>query len=258
MKYYLEAACGSDVGRVRQNNEDNCYFGDRILGVEHEGIPKPWTGRFAADRICFGVFDGMGGVEDGQVASYLAAKTFAEHCAALREEGVLSEDFFREAVSRMNESVCLEAEARFNQMGTTAVMAGFSQEAVWLCNVGDSRIYRFRAGQLTQLSLDHVEKLPPYALQSKRRRKPLLTQCIGISPDELLIEPHIIREELQEGDVYLLCTDGLTDMIPDQGIALLLAEESDVDHSVQALISRALLMGGRDNITVLLIRVTAA
>ena len=77
MRYILEAACGSDVGRIRQNNEDNCYFGDRILSVEHDGIPKPWFQCFDGDAVCFGVFDGMGGAEDGQVASFLAAKTFA-------------------------------------------------------------------------------------------------------------------------------------------------------------------------------------
>lgn len=254
MKFHLEAACGSNVGKIRQNNEDNLYFDGETLTLEHDGSVAFRHGTFGKLPVCFGVFDGMGGVEDGQVASFLAARSFAADCGGLDAGQPLTEAFFENAVTRMNESVCVEADVRGNHMGTTAVMAGFSGNRVYICSVGDSRAYRLRGGRLTQISVDHVEKLPP-APANMRRRKPRLTQCIGIPADELRLEPFLFSDSPKKGDVYLLCSDGLTDLVPDFELRLLLTGKGDVRTKAEILINRALAVGGRDNITLVLIQV---
>lgn len=249
----LDAACGSNIGRLRTNNEDNCFFDGKTLPEDNAGIPTPWSRRFRNTSVCFGVFDGMGGAEDGQTASYLAAQAFAADCGKLPAGGMLSESFFLSAISHMNSVVFAEAESRRNNMGTTTVLIGFCETALYICNVGDSRAYRFRDGQLTHITMDHVESLPPF-LQGDRRRKPKLSQCIGISPEELLIEPYVAQGVLREGDVFLLCSDGLTDMVPDEELRLLLAEGGELSRTVQRLIDAALAHGGKDNVTVLLVK----
>lgn len=253
MALILEAACGSNIGRVRTNNEDNCYFNGEILPEVNSGIPTPWYHRFVDETVCLGVFDGMGGMDDGQVASHLAAQSFATDCRRIQSGGMLSEAFFISAVSHMNNVVWTEAESRKNNMGTTAVMIGFCESAVYLCNVGDSPACRFRDGLLTKISMDHLEEIPPF-LQGKAHKKAKLSQCVGISPEELQLEPYLAQGVLREGDVFLLCSDGLTDMVPTEEIRLLLAENNDLGVAVQRLIQRALDGGGKDNITVLLVK----
>ena len=256
MAFVLDAACGSNIGKLRTNNEDNCYFNDEILPENNTGIQVPWRCRSRAKTVCFGVFDGMGGHDDGQVASFLAAKSFACGCRRIEPEDALSEAFFSSSVSDMNDAVFAEAERRMNNMGTTAVMIGFCHDTVFLCNVGDSRAYRLRNGQLAQISMDHVVTFSVPA-RGGPYKKTMLSQCIGISPEELILEPHFMHDALRAGDQYLLCSDGLTDMVPTDCIQLILEESSDAGDAVQELIEWALDSGGRDNVTVLLIKAAA-
>lgn len=256
MRLSIEAACGSNVGRIRKNNEDNCYFAGRVLSQEHGNIDTPFYQRFAtSDGICFGVFDGMGGEADGQVASYLAACAFQRDCEDVEGEGMLSETFFANAVIHMNDAVCAESSRRANRMGSTAVMLGFCDDAVYLCNVGDSKCFRYRGKKLTQISIDHLEDIPPFLQQSKRG-KPRLSQCIGISSEELRLEPYLATGLVQPEDVFILCSDGLTDMITEEDISLVLDRGRDAGVCVQHLIELALEHGGRDNVTVIAIRIS--
>lgn len=248
MRFELEAACGSSIGRLRTNNEDNFFFGGETLAQENDGCRPPLFARFPSDAVCFGVFDGMGGADDGQVASWLAAQSFRMDQRDAAADEQLSEDFFRGAVEHMNTAVCAEAAARRNHMGTTAVMLGFCMDRAFVCNVGDSRAYRLREGRFSQLSMDHV------SLRMYTRRKPPLSQCIGLPPEELLIEPYIAELGVLAGDVYLLCSDGLTDMVPEDAIAEILTE-SDAGECVKRLIQTAEENGGRDNITVIVVKV---
>ena len=252
MAFVLNAACGSNIGRLRTNNEDNCCFHGETLPEENSGIRTPWRRRFREGAVCFGVFDGMGGEDDGQTASFFAAQSFAFHCRQIDAGEPLSELFFLRAISDMNSAVYSEADRRRNNMGTTAVLMGFSNDTVFVCNVGDSRAYRLRDGQLTQISMDHVALSSPFA-PGGPSRKAGLSQCIGISPEELELEAYFAQGSLCEGDRYLLCSDGLTDTVPADVIRALLTENTDVSEAVRQLIDHALDRGGRDNITALLI-----
>ena len=253
MAFMLDAACGCNIGKLRTNNEDNCYFNGQTLPENNPGIPGLWHGCFREETVCFGVFDGMGGEEDGQLASFLAAQSFASDCRQTNAGAIRSGSLFMHAVTNMNIAVYSEAERRGNKMGTTAVLMGVCSGTAIFCNVGDSRAYRFRDGRLMQISKDHLETFLPFA-RGVRVRKARLSQCIGISPEELALEPHYVRDVLRDGDRYLLCSDGLTDMLSADAIRAVLEENSDVCAAVQRLIECALENGGKDNVTALLVK----
>lgn len=250
MKIEIEAAFDSDVGRHRERNEDNCYFDGAVMKQEHEGPPAPLYKVFEPDGVFFAIFDGMGGVEGGEVASYLAGRTFQEACAHVEHRAMLSESFFHQAVEKMNDTVCYEARQRGSQMGTTFVSFAFCEETVCVCNVGDSRAYRLRDGVLTQLSVDDVG-----VARQTDRGKPGLTQCIGAPSLQRQPEPHLLLGRVRTGDVYLLCSDGLTDMVPQQEIADTLHTARNAEICTQKLVDHALDLGGRDNVTVIVMRV---
>lgn len=249
-KIQIEAACDSDIGRERTRNEDNCYFDGAVMKQEHEGPPAPLYKVFEPDGVLFAVFDGMGGVEGGEIASYLAGRAFQEACAQIEHRSVISETFFQQVVGRMNSSVCVDACQRGNQMGTTFVGFGFCDDRIVICNVGDSKAFRLRKGALEQLSIDDLAwRTQPDG------HKPGLTQCIGIPEQQLRLEPHIVTGRVESGDMYLLCSDGLTDMVSEAKITEVLQNCGKTEICVQKLVDLALDSGGHDNITVILTRV---
>ena len=251
MKFLLDAACGCDKGKVRGNNEDNLFFSGVTLEENNDGLPEPLARTVEDKTVCFGVFDGMGGADDGQTASFLAARSFLLSCDDIDQDDTLTEDFFIDAIERMNRIVYEEADRRGSNMGCTAVMIGFSDSGIIVCNVGDSRAYRCRDGRLTQITMDHCERL-----MSGAARKPRLTQCIGLRPERRVVEPYTAVSRPGKGDIWLLCSDGLTDMVPEGEIAAILREEENAAAAVTRLIDRALANGGVDNTTVIVIRVT--
>jgi protein phosphatase len=254
MPLCLDAACDCNIGKIRTNNEDNFYFNGETLEMENPGLVSPLHRHFDRNTVCFGVFDGMGGAEDGQIASFIAARSFQKDCQSIENIEMLSESFFCRTVEHMNDLVCLEAETKKSNMGCTAVMLGFCMDALYVCHVGDSRVYRHRDNRMVQITLDHVEALPPF-MQKSRNRKPHLSQCIGISPDELKLDPYIMQGIAKPGDIYLLCSDGLTDMVDDSLIEEILSAGENAYVCVKRLVRTALENGGRDNTTVIVVKV---
>ena len=254
MSFLYNAACNCVTGNIRSNNEDNLFFDNQILAEEHAGLSHTVCKKFNQNMLAFAVFDGMGGAADGQIASYIAASSFKQDLAQISASGMFSETIFANIVAHMNTRVVSRASTEHNNMGTTVAAIGFCDDEVYVCNVGDSRIYRFRDRKLTQISMDHVGKLPPF-LEGNKRRKPGLTQCIGMSQDELSLEPYIVTGETKPDDRYLLCSDGLTDMVSNAEIEMILAEETSTEIAVTRLTNLALQNGGRDNTTIILVHV---
>lgn len=256
MKNTIEAACRSEIGKIRMNNEDNFFFDGSILPENNNGTSVTLSKRFSdVSQACFGIFDGMGGEADGQVASHLAANAFLRDYQQNVAGGLLSESFFDRAVLHMNNQVSMAAARNHTRMGTTAVLMGFCDDTVYISNVGDSKAFRFRAGKLTQISVDHVESAPPYL--TGRQSKPRLTQYIGIPSTDIRIEPYIARSVFQAEDTYLLCSDGLTDMVSSAEIQLILSENSNATNCVERLLEQTMKNGGRDNTTVIVARILA-
>lgn len=228
----------SDVGRVRKNNEDMAYVaGDLLRDSRTEG---------SAEGTCaFAVADGMGGYEGGKVASEIVCRSFSAFVAGL--EGVDDEWMIRnikgwamETNQLMNESAALRPE--LSEMGTTFVGLIFADAKMWLINIGDSRCYRIRGGILKLLSADHSER---NRTGNHDTPSNLIYNFIGNTPGEFFSD--VTGYIPLPGDVYLLCSDGLSDMVSDESI-----EENF--ESVDTLVSLAKEAGGRDNITIVEVR----
>ena len=271
MAYQIEYAYASHVGRIRANNEDNFWCCGETMGAFNQGTGSVRSGRtIQSDYPLFAVFDGMGGESCGEMAAYLAADACGRHYhekrLVLKEQPEL---FFEELCRSMNRAVCeYSRENRIRTMGTTAVMLAVSEESIYACNVGDSRLYEvkketadkalvsascgFQSGEDTQaascirqISTDHVLFGGPFG-------KAPLTQYVGIPEEDMGLEPSLLKLKPQPGTRYLLCSDGVTDMLSDEEIREILATEKPVQETVEQLLNSSLEKGGRDNVTIIL------
>lgn len=193
------------------------------------------------------VFDGMGGESCGEMAAFLAAEACGEHFKTAKD-GIRNdpEEFLNEICESMNQAICDYGRTnKDNSMGTTAALLAFAEDAVYSCNLGDSRIYKSDREKFYQISQDHV-------LGRSLFGKAPLTQYLGMEEENLQLEPSISRQEIKIGDRFLLCSDGITDMLSDGEIADILSRDIPVAKTVEILVDRALKKGGRDNITVVL------
>ncbi len=238
--------CLTDPGQVREHNEDS---------VAHD----PLAGFVV-------LADGMGGYNAGEVASGMAtAYLNAEVPRLLKQRPRWDEidlrQMLQDAVSQANIGIYNAANSnpQYSGMGTTLVLGVFMRESLYVGHVGDSRAYRFRNGQLDQLSRDHSllqEQLdlglitPEQA--EKSSNKNLVTRALGVDPQvELEINVHAVQVD----DIYLLCSDGLTDMLADAEIRRVLAETGfDLEAAAKRLVFKANEAGGRDNISVILVK----
>lgn len=233
----VTATLRTDVGKVRRQNEDAAWL-DEKLGV-------------------FAVADGMGGHLAGEVASGMAIDAVKRMAA---EHDVASISVMREAVEAAHEAIL--AHAKENPacagMGTTLSLMWRGGHYMYIAHVGDSRIYRFGAGGLEQITQDHslVEELVRARILTREeaRRHPrrnIITRALGTQGDNA---PDLLAAERRRGDVWLLCSDGLTGMVSDEEIARTLGETKDLDAAADSLLARALEAGGRDNVTLILWR----
>jgi PPM family protein phosphatase len=226
----------SDTGRQRRSNEDRVF----------EQAPL------------FAVADGMGGARAGEVASTIVVDTFGES-HDLPGTGSAEERLatvVREANARIHDLA--QSDADRAGMGTTVTAAYVGDDAVSIAHVGDSRAYRWRDGQLERLTTDHslVEELKRRGRLTEQEaeehpQKSVITRALG---PEAAVEVDTLTYPARPGDVFLLCSDGLTGMVPEDRIAEILAEIQDLPEAGQALIREANDRGGRDNITVVLFR----
>ena len=249
------AAGLSDVGQQREHNEDSfCILPEYDLFI---------------------VADGMGGHRAGDVASKMATHTIASFFQATSKEDAtwpfhfdphlsVEENRLITGIKVANKRI-FEASTRYREvhgMGTTVVGALFARERnkMYVAHVGDSRAYRVRDGEITQLTRDH-SLLNDYLLvmpdmtqeQKDELPKNVITRALGMQ-DSVVVD--LVPEQPNGGDVYVLCSDGLSGMITDEQIRDEVLAHDELDKSAQALIDRANGNGGEDNVTVVLLRVT--
>lgn len=241
----------SDVGQMREHNEDNIAW-DKDLGLVI-------------------VADGMGGHNAGEVASEIAVKRIQE---ALRDvidpdiqgsHSIELNDAVREAIVYANDEINREARENFayNGMGTTVVLTLFQDDRVISAHVGDSRTYRLRGDKLEQLTTDHslVQEMVDNGYLSQEEAqlsasRNLITRALGIAET---VEVDVTEAKIDYGDVYLMCSDGLTDLVSDEEILNLLRDyrsETDscnLEEAAKALVALANDKGGKDNISVVLV-----
>lgn len=244
MSYSIDYSYISDVGKRRSANQDNfCILGSH-MDAGQIGTEKIISGSIQpAKPVLFSVFDGMGGEERGEMASYIAAKKAAETAFG----GDIPNKLYS-FCKNANREICGFAEENgIRSTGTTAAMLVFEDNLVHMCNIGDSKVFLLREGALTQISEDHLAPVPP-------GKKAPLSQSLGIPEDEMTIVPCVRSYEIQENDVFIISSDGLTDMVPQEQIAAY-AAHPDTGEAAKSLVSAALANGGRDNVTVVVCRI---
>lgn len=253
----ISAACGSHIGKKRDNNEDNYYFNGEYLPAENNGTENILTVRvLQGEDSFFAVLDGMGGYEYGEIASNTAAVESGLFFADSRNINPCDITPSLSTLCRkLNEKVFNTGHnLGASQMGTTLVSLFFHKDQVWICNVGDSRCYLLRDGEMRQLSKDHTNE-EELRIRGITDRKPYLTQYVGMDPEELTVVPYITSLYFREGDRFLLCSDGLTDMVSEGEICKILVREENSKECVEELINTALAGGGKDNITAIVIEI---
>ena len=234
----VEQAHRTDTGRQRNANED-AYFAREPL---------------------FAVADGMGGAQAGEVASRLAAESFEPV-----DRGKESPEAYLRAIARTANARIhrlAEADSSRSGMGTTLTAALLEDDEVSFAHVGDSRAYVFRNGELKLLTSDHslVEELRRQGRLTDEQaedhpQRSIITRALGPERD---VEVDTMTYRARPGDIYLLCSDGLTTMVREERIAATLADAESLDDAVSSLVREANEAGGRDNITVVAFRVAEA
>lgn len=229
-----EASHRTDTGRQREANEDSMF----------------------ARAPVFAVADGMGGAQAGEVASQIAVEAFEPE----RDDELAPEEYLTATAQRANREIfeLAQGDRSRSGMGTTLTAAVVQGSELSLGHVGDSRAYRFRDGELTQLTSDHslVEELRRQGKitadqAAEHPQRSVITRALGPERD---VAVDTMTVAARDGDVYLLCSDGLTSMISDEEIASVFAKSDNLDNVSRRLIRLANDHGGRDNITVIVFR----
>jgi protein phosphatase len=239
------AAAVSDRGRKRPTNED--AYG------------------FSLENGVFFVCDGMGGAAAGEIASSLAIDEMLRSLGSRHSSNRVAEEtpmpqLAEEAIFSTNQAIFSRSQRnlRLNGMGTTLVGLVVEERRVWVVNVGDSRCYRLRGGHLEQITLDHslVEEQVRLGrmTRSEALRSPLknvITRALGT---QIRVTPDIFELVAEQGDLFLLCSDGLTRELSDPLIESLLMLDLPTEQLCAQLVNAAKKAGGHDNITCLLVR----
>ncbi|HEY2371662.1 MAG TPA: Stp1/IreP family PP2C-type Ser/Thr phosphatase [Gaiellaceae bacterium] len=224
-------AGASDTGRKRRRNEDSYVIAPPI----------------------FAVADGMGGAQAGEIASRLAAAALEDTDPGAKSGAERVTSLIQEANRRVHERAI--ADPATSGMGTTMTVALVEGTKVTFGHVGDSRAYRFRDGTIEQITEDHSlvnellksGKLSPEEADTHPQRS-VITRAVGTDPD---VDVDSFTVEAEVGDVFLICSDGLTDMVGDEDIRSVLEKfHNDLDRATKSLVSAANRGGGEDNITV--------
>jgi PPM family protein phosphatase len=250
-QFSLNVAQLTDIGRKRESNEDNMIS---IIPDDMQVMTRKGA--------LFVVADGLGGHTKGDVASEMTVKLVREAYYGDENEDIATS--LRHAVEHANALIYSANQAQVeppdkdHSMGSTCVAAVLQGDKVYVANVGDSRAYIVRDGQVKQVSQDHTpeaEKVRAGLLteeQARAQSSNKITRCLGDKPD---VEVDVFREPVQQSDILILCTDGLSKTISDEEIGKIV-QQFEPQESVQRLIELANEQGGPDNITAVVARVS--
>jgi protein phosphatase len=253
LRQVLEIASQTDPGMVRSHNEDS------VASIAEKGLVV--------------LADGMGGYNAGEVASGMATTVITTELRHLLEDHLPHEvdpksgrkaamKMLQEQIAKANTSIyqAAQSQPQYAGMGTTLVVALFYDNKMMVAHIGDSRLYRLRGDEFGQVTKDHSllqEQIDAGVLTKEQAKyasnKNLVTRALGIDP---AVEAEIHEYDTQPGDIYLLCSDGLSDMVSDEDIGMALqALGANLNLAAQQLVQMANDNGGRDNISVILIKI---
>ena len=249
----LEIVSHTDPGMVRSHNEDS------VASIAEKGLVV--------------LADGMGGYNAGEVASGMATTVLTTELRQLLEEHAphevdpqsgkrVAQKMLQEQVAKANTSIyqAAQSQPQYAGMGTTLVVALFYDNKMMVAHIGDSRLYRMRGDEFSQVTKDHSllqEQIDAGMLTKEQAKhssnKNLVTRALGIDP---AVETEIHEYDTLPGDIYLLCSDGLSDMVSDDDIGMALqALGANLELAAQQLVQMANDNGGRDNVSAILIKI---
>ena len=232
----------SDIGSSRPNNED------------------VWIA--LQENQFFALADGIGGHKAGEIAAQETIENLANHFPLkIESNSDLIIEQLHKAICRTNHWVNLLGKRYkdFNRMGTTLCCLFFHRDLVIYAHVGDSRIYRYRNGHLDKLTEDH-SALRDWLTKTAREDSPsspqplknIITRAIGVDPQ---VQPEIAQSKIEKGDIYFLCSDGLSDFITERKMEEILSKTLSIEESVKSFIQTAKENDSNDNITVVMIQI---
>lgn len=236
----------TDIGKIREINQDSYYYSDS------QSLPL------------FVVADGMGGHKAGEIASLIVTQTVKEMYNQFMEHMINKElninDFISKTLKEANIRIFNESNSieEYKGMGTTVTMAIIYENILYIGQIGDSRGYLLRDGELVQLTQDHslvAELLRNGSITEKdalnHPQRNIITRALGT--DEM-VEIDIFNKEILKNDIIFLCTDGLTNMVSNELIKEILLSGEDIQNTCEELVNRANESGGVDNITAMVIK----
>lgn len=256
----IESSVVSHIGKIRQNNEDNFF----LNGVyRQDGLESTFTKtqKIRSRRLVYAVCDGMGGEEYGEVASLCAVSSME-----IFKEKEWSFSLFEEYLENVKTDLVKRGSKLLTRnMGSTLALLYLEDNTAYIANIGDSRVYLYRHGRLVQLTRDHTQArllLDNGLLSPDEARKHIsghiLTRYLG-ADNEITASDIYMPESLKlcKGDIFLICSDGLTDMVTDKIIEKYLHKPDSKNTAGIAwgLCTKALDAGGRDNITCIITKV---
>jgi len=255
----IECSVITYIGMVRGNNEDNYYVNGKCK-TDSNVATEGYIDKIQRDSYIYAVCDGMGGGTSGEIASMIAVETLKKYQSTDIRRTIT--DYVQTANKLVCDRVIRNGGVR---SGTTLALLFIRGNKAVSFNIGDSRVYLYRKGDLFLMSEDHTEaqrlanagELTQEEADVHKTRN-ILTQYLGIFPDEMIVEPYVSEEvKLKKNDMLLLCSDGLTDMVSDDDIAETLGLKGrSTTEIAKVLASRTQSNGGKDNVTAIVVRVT--
>ena len=256
-----KVAICSSVGRRRNINQDNFFVNGFINKESKSNISRSFFRSGKEQILC--VFDGMGGENDGEIAALIAAQKLCSYCGKYSDLTDKIRRHIQSYTSSANRAICEYIDASEGKnMGSTLAFVCISpkEKVAFVANVGDSKVFLLRSGVLTKLTVDHNEaqRLVDLGMITEEearthKGKSKLTQHLGIHPEEMVIEPEISEEiPIQKGDVFLVCSDGLTDVMNYNEIIQVLSLKLSTKRKCKRIIQTSNGNGGVDNITAII------
>jgi len=252
-------SCGiTDIGRKRQRNEDSYLVNDQLkLYIVADGMGGHAGGEFAS-KIAVSTVEEIIKGED-RLKSGIEGNTFLDHDRLSGDES--EQDKLRDAITRAGNMIAHKAieQPELRGMGTTATVMLFLQDKAYIAHVGDSRAYCVRNKKITQITEDHSlvhEQLKSGLITQQEARthqlRNIITRSVGVQEE---VDTDTIVWQVQQGDTYLMCSDGLSNMIMDEEMQDII-NQTDTESAARALVDLANERGGDDNITLILVHAT--
>ncbi len=243
LKMSVRAEYCTDKGAVRPSNQDNLYFNGLVMN--RDTAYDSGSRMFRRFPMLFAVCDGMGGENHGGEAAYIAAELL------LQVQGAMTND-----VEKVMNHYVVEANQeilKLGRAGTTLVSLILKNDNATVAHLGDSRAYLFRDGSLTLLTEDHTQKRALGETNGQEARSHELTRHLGMNMHDLVIQPTYFDLKVCRRDMFVLCSDGLTDMADKEDMSGILKEAK---HPARALVEAAMRHGSTDNTTVITVKIT--